>query len=469
MTTRAWLFLVLIGLAPGIRDARAEPGRFLLISDIHFDPFADGKLFGPLRDRPVEEWAEVLEASEPAGINPRGTDSNYALLKSSLDDARRRDPSPDFILYPGDLMAHQWQARYDRLAPKSHTADPEAYRAFTAKAIRFLALEFRRRFPEAPILPTLGNEDSYCGDYRVEPGGPFLAMFADAWAPLLGPDRGPFRATFSTGGYYTVPLPRTKKGRLIVLNSVFFSVNYDDACAAGARTPALDQLRWLDEILARAAADGEAVWLLLHVPPGVNAFNSAEAATEGGPPAMFWQPELSGLFLKLVAKYPGAIRAVFAGHTHMDDYRVLRPEGGPAIACKIAPAISPIFGNNPGYQAFNYDRDDMALRNFRAYFKADLTGEWAFEYDFREAYGLEAFSAASIERLAGAIRADSEVGRRYVNYYGVSAPPEITPRTLDVYRCAITHVTAADFLTCLGGVPRPRRPIAFPDRRPASR
>ena len=47
--------------------------------------------------------------SRPASIR-WGPDSNYALLKSSLDDARKRIPHPDFILYPGDMLAHRWQS-----------------------------------------------------------------------------------------------------------------------------------------------------------------------------------------------------------------------------------------------------------------------------------------------------------------------------------------------------------------------
>src|SRR5262245_64936004 len=129
-----WGILLVLRVAQAPAQAQSGPGEFLLISDIHFDPFYDGSLFDQLVAQPVEDWAGILEKSQPIGFNPRGTDSNYALLKSSLDDARQRIPAPDFLLYPGDFLAHQWQSRYDRLAKKSHWVDPEAYRAFTSKA-----------------------------------------------------------------------------------------------------------------------------------------------------------------------------------------------------------------------------------------------------------------------------------------------------------------------------------------------
>jgi hypothetical protein len=449
---------------------QAATGRFLVISDIHFDPFADGSQFDRLRDDPIEQWGAILAGDRPPGFNPPGTDSNYALLASGLDDARRNEPDPDFILYPGDLLAHRWQARYDALAAEPHDADPRAYRDFTAKVVRFLAAEFRERFPTAPILPTLGNEDSFCGDYRIEPGGPFLSMFAEAWDPLLGnlADGSDFHQTFVRGGYYSVPLPGPPGHRLVVLNTVVFSVDYENACGSITRTPALDQLRWLSRTLARAEADGEAVWLLMHVPPGIDGFDSAEALERGESPVTFWQPELSSQFLRLVDRHRSSVRLAFAGHTHMDDFRVVVLESEPVLPCKIVPAISPIFGNNPGYQVYRYDRGTGEVQGYRTYFLPDFgdrrgsgAGEparWALEYDSLEAFGLEALTARSVARLANRIGVDRAIRDRYGRYYDVSAAPAIPARTLDVYCCAIAHLGPDGLLACLGGASRPAGP-----------
>jgi sphingomyelin phosphodiesterase acid-like 3 len=219
---RAFFFWVLVVLVPSAASAQSGTGQFLLISDIHFDPFSDGSLFAQLNAEPAEHWADVLAKPQPAALNARGTDSNCALVQSSLDDARLRIPNPDFILFAGDLMAHEWQKKYDALAKKPLQDDPESYRAFTTKAIRFLAGQFRQRYSATPVIPTLGNDDSYCGDYMVEPEGPFLKMFADVWAPLLAAnDEEPaVRETFARGGFFTMRLPGVKQHRLIVLNSI---------------------------------------------------------------------------------------------------------------------------------------------------------------------------------------------------------------------------------------------------------
>jgi hypothetical protein len=472
--------------------AQTATGQFLLISDLHFDPFYDGSLFAQLQARPVEQWGAVLETSQPTGFNPRGTDSNHALVRSSLDDARARIPRPDFILYPGDSMAHQWQAKYDALAPASHMADPAAYHVFTTKAIRFLAGEMAARFPGIAILPTLGNDDSYCGDYMIEPQGPFLRMFADAWAPLVAPDRESvreaFRRSFARGGYFTVALPGTSHVRLVVLNSIFFSLNYENACGKSTQTPSLDELRWLAETLEQAQTAREPVWMLTHIPPGINAYNSAESVAQGGPPQTFWQQELTARFLQLADRYAATMQLGFVGHTHMDDFRVVRRTGEPALLLKIAPAVSPIYGNNPGYQIYQYDRERGTVLNYQTFYltnhpaKAAVTapggppaassprppapGQWALEYDFRQAYGFDGVNARNVAQLVDRMRSNVTDQQHYTAYYGVSGPHEISGQTLDVYRCAIGHVTPADFLRSLKGEPKPRRSRLYPDRRP---
>jgi len=445
----------------------------LLISDIHFDPFYDGSLFGRLNELPAERWGEVLEGTKPPGINPRGTDTNYPLLKSSLDEARNRLPNPDFILYPGDLMAHEWQTKYDRLAPKSHVEDPAAYRAFTTKAIRFLAAEFRKRYPETAILPTLGNDDSYCGDYSVEPNGPFLSMFAEVWEPLLGAnlDRPACRETFSRGGYYSIPLPGVVKHRLVVLNSIFFSVNFDNACDPVPGTPAIDQLRWFEETVDRAKSAGETVWLLMHIPPGINSFNTVESMKQGGPVVSFWQPELSERFLQLIRRHSNTIRAVFAGHTHMDEFLLIPNGTGQPLFCKIAPAISPIFGNNPGFQVYHYDRGDGRLENYQCYFLPDRregasqNERWDLEYEFRSAYGLGAPNSESLGRLVESLAKDGPSRQLYSKFFSMSGPPEFSAETFEFYRCAMMNLNPAEFLACLRSNPFPKVKRTFPDRR----
>lgn len=460
----------------------AAPGTFLLISDIHFDPFYDGSLFSKLNAQPVDEWPSVLAQSQPPGFNPPGTDSNYALLNSSLRDAQQRIPQPDFILYPGDFLSHEWRKKYDQLAAVSSRQDPKAYRTFTTKAIQFLANQFVRYFPATPILPTLGNNDAYCGDYWVQPNGPFLAMFAKTWLPLLGKtvDADLFAETFRAGGYYTLRMPHPANTRLIVLNSVFFSITYANMCGAKTDTPAQDQLQWLADALAQAREAQEKVWLLMHVPAGINAFSSATSSTQAGSPVTFWQPALSSQFFRLVERYPDTLQVAFAGHTHMDDFRVIRFKGQAALLSKISPSISPIFKNNPGYQIFHYDRTTGSLQHYRTYhlpltssepsasrpaclkgtpktptLPNSSTPSWSCEYDShsQDAYGLPRLDTRAVTSLSKAIKSNPTIAQHYTTYYTMSAAPAFDTTSIKFYDCALLNVSPTDYVACISQYP----------------
>jgi sphingomyelin phosphodiesterase acid-like 3 len=475
---RVMILWVLCIIGPAPVRAQSGSGQFLHISDIHFNPFYDRSLFKQLDSQPVENWAGILDKSQPPGFNPMGTDSNYALVKSSLDEARRRLPAPDFLLVSGDFMAHDWQTKYDQLATQSHLAGPQEYRAFNAKVIQFLAAEFQQRYPTTPTLPTLGNDDSDCDDYAITQNGPFLKMFAPTWAPLLGPDadRGAFQTAFSQGGHYSMKLPRTKNHRLIVLNSVFFSAKYANTCGTSDQTPAIDELRWLTSALEQAHAAGETVWLLMHIPPGLDSFATAKSVQKNGPAVTLWHPEWTSRFLHLIDQYPGMIQAAFAGHMHRDDFRVIRLNGKPVLFSKLAPAISPVYGNNPGYEIIQYDRQTGAIENYQIDYLTNLSsdgkptaaaaGSWAIEYDFRETYGYSALNPHTITQLAEGLDTNATFQRNYIKFYTVSAAPMINAQTIDAFRCAILSVTPSEFEACYRGLPMTRLSPPVPDKRP---
>jgi sphingomyelin phosphodiesterase acid-like 3 len=122
-------------------------GVFLLISDIHFDPFADPAIVGELVAADVHAWRGIFEGSRATKFAPYGSDSNYPLMRSALEAARRLLPRPDFVLYAGDYLAHEFEAKFDAAAG----GGPEAYRRFVIKTMTFVSDRLREAFPEAPV------------------------------------------------------------------------------------------------------------------------------------------------------------------------------------------------------------------------------------------------------------------------------------------------------------------------------
>src|SRR5271165_1144028 len=91
---------------------------------------------------------------------------------------------------------------------------------------------------------------------------------------------------------------------------------------------------------------------------------------------------------------------------------------------------------------------------------------WLPAYFGTAPYGFGAVNARTVAQLADRMRTNLTDQQRFTLYYSVSGPPEFTAQGLDVYRCAIAHITPAGFLNYLNGVPKAKRPRVFPDRRP---
>src|SRR5271157_3925851 len=76
---------------------------FLILTDIHFDPFTgtDPRVVEDLASSPVEKWQGLLESSASRDLSRDGSDTNYALLASAIDAARSSGVPYDYILVTG--------------------------------------------------------------------------------------------------------------------------------------------------------------------------------------------------------------------------------------------------------------------------------------------------------------------------------------------------------------------------------
>ena len=271
-------FVYLLALAcgflacrPSLQSAEAPANKFLIVSDIHFNPMADPSLVGALAAADPTQWETVLERSKLTRFSQYGQDTNWWLLRSALDEMRATLPHPAFIMLPGDLLAHKYPQTY---AMVTHDNDREHYRAFVLKTLHFLALEFRKRFGDTKILVTPGNNDEECGDNSMQAHGEFLNDTAELARETVEADRG-FKNEWKAMGIYNVPHPVVPGVRVISLNTAFFSYRYQPAsfsqgCAPVASNAASDLLAWLESSLATARQAHEKVWLLFHVPPGID-------------------------------------------------------------------------------------------------------------------------------------------------------------------------------------------------------
>jgi sphingomyelin phosphodiesterase acid-like 3 len=458
-----WLALILAVLTLGCSGTPFWPGEdttqpsgtgvVLSLADFHFDPFYDPMLFPALVRSAPADWTPIFEGSQVTGYGQYGKDSNYNLFVSALRHAALAAPEAEIILLAGDWLAHGFAESYYEHAGNR---DPQGLYEFIDKTIAFLTQRIREQFPRAAIYPALGNEDSYCGDYQLQPRGEFLHRTAETWKVLFhdGNNERAFMQTFTEGGYYAISARATPKHRVIVLNTVFFSANYRNQCGNPQDDPAGDEIRWLEAQLKDASAKEEKVWLLYHIPPGIDAFSTA-AATAGNTVVSFWQSGYLENFLALLDQYRDTIIFTLAGHTHMDDFRLARDDRTSRSSfLVVTPAISPMFENNPGLHVLSYDRKTFSILDYTTY-NLDLAAagplqHWKEEYRFSRAYRLFPVTGSALETLFRSLQKDAQPRAMYSRYYNVSntTDPAITEQTWPIYWCAIDHLTVAAFEAC---------------------
>jgi sphingomyelin phosphodiesterase acid-like 3 len=457
------LTLSLIGLpVAGMPVHATEPsGLIAVVSDIHFNPFAPPDLALRLASSPPKEWPSIFASLPEQSFSRRGEDTNHALLASALGALSRSAGTADLVIVSGDLLAH----RFIEIATQSLGTTPTSgvVRALASNTALYVADVLRTALPDRPILIALGNEDSECGDYQLAPGGAFLASLRDTVRDLAGPDRlaQDFDRTYTAGGYYAMRHPTVSEVTILVVNDVLWSTRYRDACGTDGAETGEGMMAWLQRQLGEARAAGRRVWLVHHIPVGIDPYATLHAPASSSCPVRvtpFLKEPFASRFVLLQREYAETIQAGFAGHIHQDSYRLVTKAGVAVAVEKITPSISPIFGNNPGFHLFSYDWRTGDLTDFSTFYLADLEqafptarGEWRREYVFTEAYGERTYSAAAVARIAQAMLATGVAGERirstFRRLYPVSHG-EIPAEGLRAYACAIGDLAASSYAAC---------------------
>jgi sphingomyelin phosphodiesterase acid-like 3 len=449
--------------------------RALMVSDIHFEPFWDPDKTAQLAVTPASGWKAILAAPDSADreqkfsslqqtCHARGEDTSYALFASSLKAMRANAADIKFETVSGDLIAHSFSCKYATLFPKSSPAD---YRAFVEKTIEFVMSSLRETFPHVPVYAALGNNDSDCGDYQLDADSRFLSdvgriLTADLPEPertnLPELERKKAAKDFADGGYYSAALP-IHHARILVLDDLFMARGY--ATCAGKPDPleAGAQVVWLKQELHRARRDKERIWVMAHIPPGVDPYSTitkGKNICEGKPPQMFLSSESMA---DAIGDYGDVIPLAIFAHTHMDEMRLLEPDKdddahGP-VAVKMVPSISPIDGNDPSFTVAEVDTQTGVLMDYRVIAASNKTGvgtTWSEEYDYAKTYQEPSFSAGPVENLFAEFKADptaqTEASRSYLKDYFVGDASKELKLFWPQYVCALDNRTESSYRAC---------------------
>lgn len=436
----------------------------IFINDIHFNPFiACGtqrpcRMIDDLLRLPSNQWdAQLKTRSEP--FSTYGQDPNYRLMSSSLNAMKQviNNQHAQFTLYLGDFLGHHYDGDkganathkgfYYYVSPSKQTSTE--YKIFVNKSMSVITHDIRAAAGDnVPVYFLLGNNDSDRGD-NIFPSQDYLQHTAADFN--LTPSQ---TQTFLEGGYYLQTID--KNNEVIMLNSNVFSPN---ALLPDNKPPvsiAQQQMHWLRDQLANAKKEHQSVWIAMHIPPGIDTFNTDhEGPGTKNPPVPEWLPEYNEQFCQLVTQYSSVIKGIFAAHMHKDAFRMINDNTENTINfISINPAISPNYGNNAAFKDYVYD-NHFNPTDYNVYY-ADLSTpnrdqlNWQLEYSFDHAYQQPTGSTLFSGYRAIASDPSLKTGmyqKLYYQFYAVKYRG-FDGRWLPYYYCAIKTIDSKSYVNC---------------------
>ena len=483
-------------------SAPAASYQVITISDLHFNPLYDPSLFSNLTSNPASQWPTIYKTSKVQTPTGGGTDTNYPLLAYTLASLQQTmtniktstgSPSP-IVLFTGDLLGHYIPQNYcsqyflsQNLAVPSTCASANPgltpipgsstqtlsslINPFIDETFAFVVGSMRTVLGTAPVIYAPGNIDAYVGGY-----GPDTSFLSDneptVWNQFLEGEADPtFTATFPGGGYYffqySPPNSKTPPLRIIGLNSNSFVGAWPNFSAAAANA----EITWLGQQLQAAQSAGQKVWILMHVPPGANSQEIILAAPlPEDVPAVFenktddellwqWDPTVQAAFISTLNKYPGVVTLMLAGHTHMDEFRILDSSGD---VLEQLPGISPCFGNNPAYKVLTVTQNTFTPTDYQSFnFNLGSAQPLGFLplYQFSTTYGAQSTLGSSLQVLYPKLNSSQSTQDMYTYLYS-SGSEGVNPSTQQpwnpineenwpIFGCTIGQVTESGYVNCV--------------------
>jgi len=432
---------LMLKLAP----SDSEVATFMWLTDAHIDPY----YMSTERQCQKKDLAKVRQNL----FGVIGCDPPPSLLYSVLEGAAAwaaAAGNASFTLFTGDFARHD-------------LSDVEQPWENVSEIIENVSKLTREFFPNTPMaVGALGNDDNPC-DYCEEVT---TNKSVNPWFSHVGSKiheascmTNPTLQMYKYGSFF-----ETQLGNLTILSiaTVIYSVYH---VPDSQEDDPFGQFAWLRRKLAEAVGLKRRVWIVGHIPPGIETFGYTE----------LWRPQYVMKYLNIVQDVDlgHVIAAQLFGHVHKDEFRLLPnppPGAGPII---LSASISPVYYNNPSFKLVQYNRTSGQIMNFKAVYASMEVGgqplQWKFGYDLLQTYTelqKSEITMAATARISQALLAGSDVYDKYARWYSADYPNDLQHYSAAApeseanasfkygkrrqYVCAMTIQTAAQYQDCIG-------------------
>ncbi len=306
----------------------------------------------------------------------KGDDTGMNLWNASkqkIAAVLKQTPPPQFVIYTGDLPDH----------------NPDSGKKHDTNISKVLT-DLKQLVGKTPLFYAPGNNDALGGDYHTFTDNKGETPFSLVPSSLNYP--APNATMLSNPhpeyGYYSAsPFPGL---RIIAMNTIILGRDYFkdshheeyvpvDSKEKRRRSNTL--MQWVGKELLAAQNSNEKAYLIMHIPPGTNAYSGNQ---------MWESDSLLSVFRGYAKTYEKTITGIFYGHTHMDELRRIYDNDGQIQEIAIsAPGISPNHGQNPGFKIVSYETKTFEPTDFITYYTKRTDTVWNNSncYTFSGSYG----------------------------------------------------------------------------------
>ena len=134
------------------------------------------------------------------------------------------------------------------------------------------------------------------------------------------------------------------------------------------------------------------------------------------------------------------------------DFKIVFNNENPKSYIHITPSLSPIFGNNPGYQVVYYNATNANFTNYLSCYVdlADSIPEWQEEYNFNKSYGQVEFTPEGMFEHYQKLSSDSVLLQNYFNFYPSSSKASsfINYDNWYAYKCGMVNILEQNYSDC---------------------
>jgi len=249
---------------------------------------------------------------------------------------------------------------------------------------------------------------------------------------------------FKAHSYYSVVNPKFNLKIISIDTQTCDTLNFD--LIRDSSVDPLNQLDWMRDELIDAENNNLTVFIQGHIPPG----------------SLNCDPQWSARYRALIDRFTNIIRGQFYGHTHNDQFQVVRSynDSSPVGVIYISPSLTTYTKLYPSFRVFEIDADTNQVVNYQQYrldlakWNSNTTGpiSWDVAYTFLEEYNLTDTSYASFDTLAENIRNNNQTAETYAFNYnsGGQTGANLTQRAVDYFYCTAKYSEPDQAMNCLG-------------------